>query len=251
MRGTRGSKALNEAQDNLLFNAVAVDAVNRAVEQRSTTAVFAVPGRSSVAANGKPHRVHIAHASLAMITKLHAIPRASLNAYVTGRVENATDMPILPGAANVFVGPDLIGSAALDFVAPRETANLYLGVDESMKITRRLEEKDSGVLTFFSKRKRLSGNPILSRCGTSIPHGGRHRHLRIDAGVPGRAHHRRSRYPVAEAPERNDRGMMRWDLTIDAGKEGKVAFSYRIDAPSDHWTTSSLQELENRLQIRR
>ena len=246
-KGNRESKALNEAQDNLLYNAVAVDAISRAVEQRSTSAVFAVPGRSSVASTGKPHRVHLARASLAMTTKLYAIPRTSLNAYITGKVENATDMPILPGAANVFVGPDLIGSASMEFVAPREVASLYLGVDESVKITRRLEEKDSGV-TFFSKRKRLSlaysiqvldfhPAAIDIAIYESMPVSQDER-ITVDLDTP------------SPKPQANDRGMMRWDLAVEPGKESKVVFAYRIDAPSD-LDNLQLQELENRVQIRR
>ena len=239
-KGNRGSKPLNDAQDNLLKNAVAVDVISRAVEQRSTTAVFVVPGRNHVAANGKPHRMHIAHASLAMSTTLHAIPRTSLNAYITGKMVNTTEMPILPGAANVFVGADLIGSASLEFVAPRETASLYLGVDESVKITRRLDEKNSG-LTFLSKRKQLSfaysiqarnfrAEAVQLAVYESLPVSQDER-ISIDLDKP------------VPKPDANDRGMMRWDLTLEPGKERTAAFSYRIEYPGD-LVTEQLQQME-------
>jgi Domain of unknown function (DUF4139)/N-terminal domain of unknown function (DUF4140) len=239
-KGNRGSKPLNEAQDNLLRNAVAVDVISRAVEQRSTTAVFVVPGRNNVAANGKPHRMHIAHASLAMSTTLHAIPRTSLNAYITGKMVNTTEMPILPGAANVFVGADLIGSASLEFVAPRETASLYLGVDKSVKITRRLDEKNSG-LTFLSKRKQLSfaysiqarnfrSEAVQLAVYESLPVSQDER-ITIDLDTP------------VPKPQANDRGMMRWDLTLEPGKERTAAFSYRIEYPGD-LVTEQLQQME-------
>jgi hypothetical protein len=238
----RGSKPLNDAQDNLLFNATAVDAISRAVEQRSTTAVFVVPGRNHVAANGKPHRIHIAHASLAMSTTLHAVPRTSLNAYITGKMVNTTEMPILPGAANVFVGADLIGSASLEFIAPREAGSLYLGVDESVKITRRLDEKNSG-LTFLSKRKQLSfaysiqarnfrAEAVQLAVYESLPVSQDER-ISIDLDKP------------VPKPDANDRGMMRWDLTIDPGKERTAAFSYRIEYPGD-LVTEQLREMEQR-----
>lgn len=241
-KGNRSSKALNDAQDNLLANAVAVDVISRAVEQRSTSAVFVVPGKNHVASNGKPHRVRIAHTSLAMTTTLHAIPRVSLNTYITGHAVNASEMPILPGTANVFVGADLIGSASLDFVAPREVASLYLGIDESIKLTRRLDEKNSG-LTFFSKQKRLSfaysiqarnfrPDAVQLAVYESLPVAQDERiTVDLDSPVP--------------KPQANDRGMLRWDMVIEPGKERTAAFSYRIEYPGD-LMTPQLQELELR-----
>jgi len=241
-KGNRSSKALNDAQDNLLANAVAVDVISRAVEQRSTSAVFVVPGRNHVASNGKPHRVRIAHSSLTMTTTLHAIPRVSLNTYITGHALNASEMPILPGTANVFVGADLIGSASLDFVAPREVASLYLGIDESIKLTRRLDEKNSG-LTFFSKQKRLSfaysiqarnfrPDTVQLAVYESLPVAQDERiTVDLDSPVP--------------KPQANDRGMLRWDMVIEPGKERTSAFSYRIEYPGD-LMTPQLQELELR-----
>lgn len=241
-KGNRSSKALNDAQDNLLFNAVAVDVISRAIEQRSTSAVFVVPGKNHVASNGKPHRVHIAHTSLAMTTTLHAIPRVSLNTYITGHAVNASEMPILPGTANVFVGTDLIGTASLDFVAPREVASLYLGIDESIKLTRRLDEKNSG-LTFFSKQKRLSfaysiqarsfrPDTVQLAVYESLPVAQDERiTVDLDSPVP--------------KPQANDRGMLRWDMVIEPGKERTAAFSYRIEYPGS-LMTPQLQELELR-----
>ena len=225
---------------------MAVDVISRAVEQRSTTAVFAVPGRNHVSANGKPHRMHIAHASLALSTTLHAIPRTSLNAYITGKMVNTTEMPILPGAANVFVGADLIGSASLEFIAAREAGSLYLGVDESVKITRRLDEKNSG-LTFLSKRKQLSfaysiqvrnfrSEAVQLAVYESLPVSQDERiNIDLDKPVP--------------KPDANDRGMMRWDLTLEPGKERTAAFSYRIEYPGD-LVTEQLREMEQRAFVR-
>ena len=156
------------------------------------------------------------------------------------RYKNSTEMPILPGAANIFVGADLIGSASLEFVAPRETASLYLGVDESVKITRRLDEKNSG-LTFLSKRKQLSfaysiqarnfrAEAVQLAIYESLPVSQDER-ISIDLDKP------------VPKPDANDRGMMRWDLTLEPGKERTAAFSYRIEYPGD-LVTEQLQQME-------
>jgi uncharacterized protein (TIGR02231 family) len=246
-KGNRASKDLNAAHDNLLFNAAQADLVCRAVERRSTSTVLAVPGRVSVAATGKPHRVGIVRATLPMTAAWHAVPRQSLNTYVTGRMANATELPLLPGAVSVFVAGDLIGAAALDFVAPRETAEFWLGVDEQVKVSRLLDEKRSGK-TFFSKRKRIEAaytirvrsfrtTPVEVAIYESLPVS---QDERIKAAISG----------LDPKPAALERGMARWDLAIEPGRERSLSFAYAIEFPNEV-QMDELQELEQRVQERK
>lgn len=246
-KGNRANKKLNEAHDHLLQNAAQADLVSRAVELRSTSSVFAVPARVSVAATGKPHRVSVARVTLPMTVVWHAVPRQSLNTYVTGRMLNATELPLLPGTVNVFVAGDLIGSAAFDFVAPRETAEFWLGVDEQVKVSRLLDEKRSSK-TFFSKRKRIEAaytirvqsfrtTPVQVAIYESLP-------VSQDERI------KTSSDDLDPKPAALERGMARWDVVLDPGKECVLSFAYTIEFPNEV-VVGELQDLEKRVQERK
>ena len=246
-KGNRANKQLNEAHDNLMENAAQADLVCRAVELRSTSSVFAVPGRVSVAATGKPQRVSVVRVTLPMTVVWHAVPRQSLNTYVTGRMLNATELPLLPGTVNVFVAGDLIGSAAFDFVAPRETAEFWLGVDEQVKVSRLLDEKRSSK-TFFSKRKRIEAAYTISvQSFRTAPV-----QVAIYESLPVSQDERikASSSDLDPKPAALERGMARWDVGLDPGKERVLSFAYTIEFPNEV-VVSELQELEKRVQERK
>jgi uncharacterized protein (TIGR02231 family) len=242
--GKRSSIALNEAQNCLIGSSVQVETVARAVERRSTTAIFSIAGRVSVPTNGKPQRVLILSSAVAMTTSLHAVPRVSLNCYVTGKAVNATESPFLPGAVSVFVGNDLIGTAQLEFTAPRETAELWMGVDESVKISRRLDEKNVSYRS-FSKKKELElaytiraqsfhTEQVTVAIYESLPISQDER-IEAELGRPD------------PKPAASDRGVTRWDIVLKPSVEHAISFSFSVVYAQDV-VTPLLQDLERQVQ---
>ena len=217
------------------------------VEKRSTSAILPLPARESIPSDGKPRRVTLGTWLMPAVLQYMAVPKQSRNTYVVGQVENASSLPILPGTANVFVGQDLIGSATTDFIAPREIAEFYLGVEEGIKVTRILDEKNSA-RSFFGDQKRLEVAYTLTvenllKTASEVL---------VQEALPVSQDERIRSAVRATSPEPqgNDRGIARWKIRLEPGESRTVQFAYTIEYPSD-LTLAELAPFEGQLKLKR
>lgn len=225
---SRSGDVNKKAHQHLLANCAQVALVSRSVERRSTSAVFRVERAEHIAADGNPHRVTLGMASLSMAREYLAVPRLSLNTYVTGRLENGTGLPLLPGTASVFVGADLIGTTTLDFVAPRETASVYLGMDETVKVVRELDAKESSEAAFSSRKRLELAYRITVRNFRPGP-----ARLSVQESLPVSQDERvtvRVR-TLKPRPSEEVQGVQRWDLSLAPGEEKEIRVAYTLEYP--------------------
>ncbi|HLZ07321.1 MAG TPA: DUF4139 domain-containing protein, partial [Chloroflexota bacterium] len=131
------------------------------VEQGVTAATFRVPRAADVPSDGEPHRQTVASVSLPAVFTYEATPKASPFAYLKAAATNTTDTPLLAGMVNIFIGPDFIGSGRIGTVSQGEDADLFLGIDEGIRIKRE-ELKDSRRKSGFfrSRRHQVNGYKI-------------------------------------------------------------------------------------------
>ena len=122
--------------------------VERAVEvsyaqaQSSATAVvYKVAGPATVKSDGSDTRVPLMAETLDAVFEYAATPKLSTYAYLKTRVANNPENQLLAGRVNVFLDGTYVGNAAISkTVAPAETFDLYLGVDEGVSVRRQLLE---------------------------------------------------------------------------------------------------------------
>jgi len=228
---SRNRAASNEAaHKNLIFNAVRIERVSQALEHRTTSSVFPVAARESIASTGKPQRVAIVEGDFDLARSYVAVPRTSLATYVVAQAVNNLKLPILPGEARLHVGADLVGTSTLDFVAPNEATEFYLGKDESIALTREIDNKNSG-RTFFGSKKRLE----IAYTVTVRNHHDAAVDVAVHEALPV-SQDERIRIKVqtlAPKPVESDRGVTRWNLTLAKGESKTVTFAYTIEYPDD------------------
>ncbi len=221
---------LQKAHQLLLDNNEQVRLVFESAEKRRSSAVFKVARPESVASDGHPHRVTLALETLPMQLTFHAVPQRSQNTYVTGQVTNPLAVPFLPGQASIFIGPDLVGSSTLDFVAPGESASVTLGVDERIKVSRELDGRESSK-AFFSKRKRLEVAYVVTVENFRAAEARIAIHESFPVSQDDQVSVRiRTLKPE---PQENERGVARWDLTVGPGESRTLRFAYTLEYPED------------------
>jgi uncharacterized protein (TIGR02231 family) len=112
------------------------------VEERGVSVVFNVKKKESILSDNTPHKTTIAVKELPFSgLEYSSVPRLSSYAYLKAVVTNDTDYPFLAGKVNVFSGTDYIGTSRIDTVAPQEACDLFLGIDEGIKVKRELVSK--------------------------------------------------------------------------------------------------------------
>lgn len=147
-----------------------VQLVFQRLQQRATTAHFQAKGTLNIYTDGRPVRVALGAAELAAQTKVVAAPEVSLNAASTVELANAADRPLLPGQVALYVDGSFLGSTEMDFVAPGESFTMFLGVVDTLKLTREMDRRHSSLersgsrtrmaLSFVITAENLSDKPL-------------------------------------------------------------------------------------------
>jgi hypothetical protein len=106
------------------------------------TARFDVPSRQSLAADGTVRRMTIATLDLDGAVSYESVPKLSPYAYLVAKVKNASEIPILAGCTQVFLGSQFLGGGRIEDAPPSQEFDLSLGVDKAVKVERKLVRKE-------------------------------------------------------------------------------------------------------------
>ena len=110
-------------------------------EDKGISLVYRIPRLASVKSGGEEYKLAVSSQVLPSSFIYSAYPRLSTFAYLGSRVANAKDLQLLGGRVNVFLDGDFVGVSQVKNIAPNEEFDLYLGVDENVKVKRELLEK--------------------------------------------------------------------------------------------------------------
>ena len=124
------------------------------IETGATSATFRIATASSIPSDNSPQRVPITSASLKALPEYLTVPKRQQAAFLTSKVVNGSDFPLLAGAMNVFLDGTFVATSALRTVMAGEKFDLALGVDDGIAIKHKRVNKfteDTG-LTNSGKR---------------------------------------------------------------------------------------------------
>jgi uncharacterized protein (TIGR02231 family) len=123
------------------------------VDQSGASITYTVEGKSSVPADGAPHKVNVARYSL--IPKLDYVTAPGLVEAIYRRAKVVNDSPytLLPGLVNLFAREEFIGGTRLELTAPQGEIELYLGVDDRVKVERELLRREVDKSLIGGKRR--------------------------------------------------------------------------------------------------
>lgn len=152
-------KLAGAAADELGIEAAA-EISSAQVDASGTAITYHVPGTVTVPADGAPHKVTIASYRLDPRLDYVTAPKLVEAVYRRARVVNASPYTLLPGPASLFAGDEFVGATRLELTAPQEEVELYLGVDDRVKVERELKRREVD--------KRLIGSRRSLHCGYEI-----------------------------------------------------------------------------------
>ena len=103
--------------------------------------VYQVPRPLAVPADGNPHKTTISRFDLDAAVDHLAVPVLAPEAYLRATVTNTSPLLLLAGPARIFHDGQFAGETALQTVAAGEEFELQLGVDEQIRIERKLHRR--------------------------------------------------------------------------------------------------------------
>ncbi len=207
------------------------------VDQGITAVTFRVPRAADVPADGEPHRQTITVAALPAAFRYETAPKLSPFAYLNAAATNNTEAPLLAGAVNVFVGPDFIGTGRIKTAAPGEAMDLFLGIDEGIRVKREELKDRTGKSGFFrSRRTQVSGYKITVENYKDKP-----QHVVVFDQIPvsGTDVVKVSLGDTSAKPSKIDdaTGKLTWELDLNPREKREITFEFSVDWPPDQQVT--------------
>jgi len=101
-------------------------------------AVFDIPVNSDIPGDNVYHKVTIGVLPLVAQFEYAVVAKQVDKAFLTGKVVNTSEYPLLPGEVSVFFANDFVNKSSVNTVVPTDTFRLALGVDDAIKVERKL-----------------------------------------------------------------------------------------------------------------
>lgn len=195
---------------------------------QTSTYVFRIRTAETIPSDGSPHKVTIATSTFKCGVDRVATPKLSAHMYLKTQLHNTSDFPYMPGDMNIFLENNFIGSGAIEMVSPGEKFEVFLGADEGIKVTRRLETRkvEAGTLqkahyVYAIKVENFKGKPVKLSVIDQLP-------VSRDSDVEVMPD------PDLTAPtSRTSEGRLTWELEIEPGKSREIRLGYRVYYPAN------------------
>lgn len=119
---------------------------------QGSSVVFRTGGRGDVPGDGGEAKLLIMDDDFVNRFRYLTVPKLAEHVYLTAEVTNTTDFPLLPGKVSIFLDGNFVGHSRLQrLVSSEEKFELHLGVDESIRVTRKLQKRKGDEKGIFSK----------------------------------------------------------------------------------------------------
>jgi len=200
---------------------------------------YPLPGRYSIKSGESEKKIQIYETTFNSDFEYLIIPRLSQLAYSTGKFQNKSDYLFISGEGGTYVGDDFTGKTHFPNLAPDESTTVSFGVDEMIKVVRKLKKSKvtkGGLFKKIRKHELLYENSIKN-----------FRNKEITCTII-------DQVPVSQEPdikvadvkleprpseEDKARGIYYWRVTIKPGETFKIKTSFSVEAPE----TANVEEM--------
>jgi len=203
------------------------------VKAETSSFSFALPGKVEVPSDDQPHKILIASADKESRFSYYAVPKLSKYAYLRADLKNPFAFPLAEGPMSVFLDDRLVGTMSLPrTILADEDMNLSLGVDEGIKVDRKLIRKFTEYSGAFTKETKVhyeyaieiangkTGNIDLA-VKDSVPVS-RNEQIKVDVESP-----RKEEAKIA------DDGIITWNVKLSRGEKKKLGIKFSVVHPRD------------------
>lgn len=197
------------------------------VEQGMTAASYTPARPAAVPADGASHRVTIAALELEAELDYVTAPVRSTDVHLRATVVNSSEHALPAGRSAVFHEAEFVGSAALPVWAPGEDVELALGLDDRVRVERKLVRRTAGKATLGSTRRRE-----VEYETTIANHTPRPARITVLDQVPVSRDHEITVKDLVTDPqpaESTELGELTWKLELQPGHEAKVKLGFRVE----------------------
>jgi uncharacterized protein (TIGR02231 family) len=209
----------------------AMEEATATVESAGAAVTYQIGGRVSVPGDGSPRKVTVARYPLTPKLDYVCASKLVSAVYRRAKAPNASPYTLLPGAANLFAGGEFIGATQLELTAPQGELELYLGVDDRIKVERELKRRDVDKRFIGGKRRLTFGYEITLENLLDKP-----ARLLLHDQIPAARHEEikvRLESADPKPSEQSELNLLDWDLTLAPKEKRVVRFDFSVEHPQE------------------
>lgn len=211
------------------------------VDTGLTSASFTIATPATIPADGSNHRVSITTLTLPAGLRHDTTPKFNPAAFLTAKVTNDSDFPLLPGQLAAFVDGAFIAESFLESTMANEEFELALGVDDAVSVERTLVNRfvektgftNSGRRVTYEIALEITNNksiPVTLELSESLPVSRNEKIIvkilepdERDIGGP----------EDNNAFKRDDNGILTWTGSLAPGATKNLTLEFSIEHPAD------------------
>ena len=207
-------------------------------EEKGVAVLYKLSRKATVKSDGSNHKLPISSQILTAKFEYSTYPRSSAFAYLGSRVKNRNDLQLLSGRVNVFLAGDFVGTSSIDNIGPGQEFDLYLGLDENVKVKRdQIQKKVDDVLIGGIR----SSNKKTTYQYKLMVENYKSRKIKVNLfeAMPV-SQHERIKVKIKDVslqPKEKDwkdrKGIWRWELELAPGAKQEIFYTFIIDHPRD------------------
>jgi len=189
---------------------------------------IAVPG------DGGPHKTLVAQFDADAVLDYLTVPVLAPEAYLRATVTNG-ELLLLPGRARIFHGAQFVGETQLDIVAPGEEFEVQLGVDDQIKVERKLRRRTTskallgGTRTIDIAYEITVDNHRERKATVSV-----HDHIPVSTDGEIKVRARETSPPPAQT---DDLGELTWNLALGSRESATIKHRFTVEHPAQTTVT--------------
>ena len=158
-------------------------------------------------------------------------PKQAEHAFLRATIRNGATHVLLPGTASIFRGPEFVGTTKLKNVAPNAEFAVQLGVDDRVKVERRLRKHATTKNLLGGKRRLRRGYTI--ELTSFLPGPGK---ITVLDQLPLPRHESINVKLEACDPrpkDHSDLNLLTWELELQPEKPMEIAYAFAIEHPRE------------------
>jgi len=207
-------------------------------EEKGIAVMYTLPSKIVVKSDKSEHKFPISSQILSAVFEYSSYPRVSPFAYLGSRVTNSKGLQLIGGRVNIFLEGDFVGFSSIGNIAPSEEFDLYLGIDENVKVKRECLEKkvdETLIAGIPSRTKRTTykykltvenykSKKIKVKLFDAIP-------VSEDDRIKIKINEISLEPGVKDWEDR--KGIWLWELELDEQQKQEIFYSFTVEHPRD------------------
>ena len=199
------------------------------VESSGVTVTYRIPSTVTIPADGSPHKTTVAIISLTPNLDYASAPKLVEVVYRQVQVPNDSPYTLLPGPANLFADEEFIGVMEMELTPPQGKIELYLGVEDRLKVERKLIRRDVDKRVVGSRRRILFGYEI--KVENLLSH---QINIALFDQMPVSRHEDvkvKLEFADPKPSAQEDMNMLTWELPMKASEKRTIRFVFGVEYP--------------------